>query len=159
VQAFCERIDESPMKVILTEDVPHLGTAGNLLKVKDGYARNFLIPQGKAVTATTHNVRQLEHQKQQVQARLNKIQREAEQLARRIESVSCTVAKAAGEEDKLFGSVTAADIQASLKNEGIDIDRKKILLEEPIKSLGIFTIPVKLHPAVTAHVKLWVVKE
>jgi len=152
-------MDEPPMKVILTEDVPHLGSAGNLLKVKDGFARNFLIPQGKAVMATTHNVKQLEHQKQQVQARLNKIQREAEQLARKIESVSCTVTKAAGEEDKLFGSVTAADIQTSLKNEGITIDRKRILLDEPIKSLGIFTVPAKLHPAVTAHLKLWVVKE
>ncbi len=147
------------MKVILTEDVPHLGSAGNLVKVKDGYARNFLIPQGKAILATTQNLKQLEHQKKQVQARLTKLQREAEQLARRIEAVSCTVAKASGEEDKLFGSVTAADIQASLKNEGIEIDKKQIQLDEPIKSLGIFTVPVKLHPAVTAHVKLWVVKE
>lgn len=147
------------MKVILTEDIPHLGNAGSLIKVKDGYARNFLIPQGKAVKATTQNLKQLEHQKLQVQARLQKIQREAEQLARRIESVSCTITKAAGEEDKLFGSVTAADIQASLKNEGIEVDKKKILLDEPIKKLGIFTVPIKLHPAVTAQVKIWVVKE
>lgn len=147
------------MKVILTEDIPHLGNAGSLIKVKDGYARNFLIPHGKAVKATTQNLKQLEHQKFQVQARLQKIQREAEQLARRIESVSCTVAKAAGEEDKLFGSVTAADIQASLKNEGIEVDKKKILLDEPIKKLGIFTVPIRLHPAVTAQVKVWVVKE
>jgi len=147
------------MKVILTEDVPSLGSAGSLIKVKDGYARNYLIPHGKAVMATTQNVKQLEHQKMQVQARLQKIQREAEHLARRIEAISCTIAKAAGEEDKLFGSVTAADIQTSLKNEGIDIDKKKIMLDEPIKKLGIFTVPIKLHPAVTAQVKVWVVKE
>jgi len=90
---------------------------------------------------------------------LNKIKREAEQLARRIESVSCTVTKAAGEEDKLFGSVTSSDIQSSLKNEAIEIDKKQIILDEPIKNLGIFTVPIKLHPEVTAHLKLWVVKE
>jgi large subunit ribosomal protein L9 len=147
------------MKVILTEDIAHLGTAGNLIKVKDGYARNFLIPQGKAIMATTQNVKHLEHQKKQIQGKLSKIKREAEQLARRIEAVSCTVTKAAGEEDKLFGSVTSADIQLSLKNEAIDIDKKQIMLSEPIKSLGIFTVPIKLHPEVTAHLKLWVVKE
>lgn len=147
------------MKVILTEDVSHLGAAGTLIKVKDGYARNFLIPQGKAVVATTQNVKHLEHQKKQIQSKLNKIKREAEQLARRIESVSCTVTKAAGEEDKLFGSVTSADILNSLKNEAIEIDKKQIILDEPIKNLGIFTVPIKLHPEVTAHLKLWVVKE
>lgn len=147
------------MNVILTEDVESLGSAGDLVKVKDGFARNYLIPGGKAMVATTQNVKLLEHQKQLVQARLNKLKREAELLARKIEEVSCTVAKQAGEEDKIFGAVTAADIQGSLAHEGIEIDRRKIQLDEPLKSLGIFTVPVKLHQEVTAQLKVWVVKE
>ncbi len=147
------------MNIILTEDVESLGSAGDLLKVKDGFARNYLIPGGKAMLATTQNVKMLEHQKKLVQARLNKLKREAELLARKIEEVSCTVAKQVGEEDKIFGAVTAADIQSSLAHEGIEIDRRKILLDEPLKSLGIFTVPVKLHPEVIAQLKVWVVKE
>lgn len=147
------------MNIILTEDVESLGSAGALVKVKDGFARNYLIPGGKAMVATTQNVKLLEHQKQLVQGRLNKLKREAELLARKIEEVSCTVAKQAGEEDKIFGAVTAADIQGSLAHEGIEIDRRKIQLDEPLKSLGIFTVPVKLHPEVTAQLKVWVVKE
>jgi len=147
------------MKVILTEDISHLGSASDLIKVKDGYARNFLIPNGKAIMATTQNIKHLDHQKRQIQDKLNKIKREAEQLAKKIAAVSCTITKAAGEEDKLFGSVTTQDIQGSLKNEGIDIDKKQIILEEPLKSLGIFSIPIKLHTEVIAQVKLWVVKE
>jgi large subunit ribosomal protein L9 len=147
------------MKVILTEDVAHRGAAGDMLKVKDGYARNFLIPNGMAIVATTENVKQLEHQKRQVQAKLNKLKKESEGVARKIESISCTIARAAGEEDKLFGSVTSADIYASLKNEGIEVDKKKILLDEPIKSLGIFTVPIKIHSEITANLKVWVVKE
>ena len=147
------------MNVILTENVAHRGSAGDMLKVKDGYARNYLIPKGMAIVATTENVRQLEHQKRQVQAKLNKLKKESEGIARKIEAISCTIARAAGEEDKLFGSVTSADICTSLKNEGIDVDKKKILLDEPIKSLGIFTVPVKIHSDVTANLKVWVVKE
>jgi len=147
------------MNIILTEDVESLGSAGDLVKVKDGFARNYLIPGGKAMVATTQNVKLLDHQKQLVQGRLNKLKREAELLARKIEEVSCTVAKQAGEEDKIFGAVTAADIQGSLAHEGIEIDRRKIQLDEPLKSLGIFTVPVKLHQEVTAQLKVWVVKE
>ncbi len=147
------------MNIILTEDVESLGSAGDLVKVKDGFARNYLIPGGKAMVATTQNVKMLEHQKQLVQARLNKLKREAELLARKIEEVSCTVAKQVGEEDKIFGAVTAADIQASLAHEGVEIDRRKIQLDEPLKSLGIFSVPVKLHPEVIAQLKVWVVKE
>ncbi len=147
------------MDIILTEDITHLGNAGDLIKVKDGYARNFLIPNGKAIMATTQNIKKLDHQKRQVQEKLNKVKKEAEKLAARVESVSCTVTKPVGEEDKLFGSVTSADIYNSLKNEGIEIDKKKIILDEPLKSLGIFTVPVKIHPEVTADLKVWVVKE
>lgn len=147
------------MKVILTEDVAHLGSAGDMLKVRDGYARNYLIPKAMAVIATTQNVRQLEHQKRQIQAKLAKLKKESEGLAQRIENISCTIARAAGEEDKLFGSVTSSDIYASLSNEGIEVDKKKIMLDEPIKSLGIFTVPIKVHSDVTANLKVWVVKE
>ena len=147
------------MNVILTEDVAHLGSAGDMLKVKDGYARNYLIPKCSAIVATTENVKQLEHQKRQVQAKLNKLKKDSEGIAKKIESISCTIARAAGEEDKLFGSVTSADIYTSLKNEGIEVDKKKILLDEPIKSLGIFTVPIKIQSEVTANLKVWVVKE
>ncbi len=112
-----------------------------------------------AIIATTENVKQLEHQKRQIQAKLNKLKKESEGVAQKIEGISCTIARAAGEEDKLFGSVTSADIYTSLKNEGIEVDKKKILLDEPIKSLGIFTVPIKIHSEVTANLKVWVVKE
>jgi large subunit ribosomal protein L9 len=147
------------MKVILTQDIAGLGSIGDLITVKDGFGRNYLVPQGKALQATSQNMKKLEHQKRQIRDKIDKAKREAERLAARIESVSCTVAKAVGEEDKLFGSVTGMDIEASLKLEGVEIDRKKINLLEPIKSLGIYNIPIKLHPEVTAVLKLWVVKE
>ncbi len=147
------------MKVILTQDIAGLGNIGDLITVKDGFGRNYLVPQGKATQATSQNMKKLEHQKRQIREKIDKAKREAERLAARIEAVSCTVAKAVGEEDKLFGSVTGMDIEASLKLEGIEIDRKKINIMEPIKSLGIYNIPIKLHPEVTAILKLWVVKE
>lgn len=147
------------MKVILTQDIAGLGNMGDLIAVKDGFGRNYLVPQGKAIQATSQNIKKLEHQKRQIREKIEKTKREAQRLAARIESISCTVAKAVGEEDKLFGSVTSIDIESSLKLEGIEIDRKKINLPEPIKSLGIYNIPIKLHPEVTAILKLWVVKE
>ena len=147
------------MKVILTQDIAGLGSIGDLITVKDGFGRNYLVPQGKALQATSQNMKKLEHQKRQIREKTDKAKREAERLAARIESISCTVAKAVGEEDKLFGSVTGMDIESSLKLEGIEIDRKKINLPEPIRSLGIYNIPIKLHPEVTATLKLWVVKE
>jgi large subunit ribosomal protein L9 len=147
------------MKVILTQDIAGLGSIGDLITVKDGFGRNYLVPQGKAIQATSQSMKKLEHQKRQIREKIDKAKREAERLAARIESVSCTVAKAVGEEDKLFGSVTGMDIESSLKLEGIEIDRKKINLPEPIRSLGIYNIPIKLHPEVTATLKLWVVKE
>jgi large subunit ribosomal protein L9 len=147
------------MKVILTQDISGLGSIGDLITVKDGFGRNYLVPQGKAMQATSQNMKKLEHQKRQIREKIDKVKREAERLAARIESISCTVAKAVGEEDKLFGSVTGMDIESSLKLEGVEIDRKKINLPEPIKSLGIYNIPIKLHPEVTATLKLWVVKE
>lgn len=146
------------MKVILVEDVPTLGKMGELVKVAGGYGRNYLIPYGKAIKATTQNMKILDHQTKQLKDQIDKIKRDAEKLAKRIDAVSCTIAKPAGEEEKIFGSVTSMDIVESLKVEGIEVDRRKIILDEPIKTLGIYTIPIKLHSAVTAHVKVWVVK-
>jgi len=147
------------MQVILLEDIPSLGKSGDLVKVSDGYGRNCLIPQKKAVFATEKNLKSLEHQKRQVQQRLGKVKKTAEGMAQEIENFSLTIAKPAGETGKLFGSVTSMDIETSLKENGIEVDRKKIHLEEPIKNLGMFTVPIKLHADVVAHLKVWVVQE
>jgi large subunit ribosomal protein L9 len=147
------------MQVILLEDVPSLGKAGDLLKVSDGYGRNYLIPQKKAILATEKNLKVLEHQKRQVQHRMGKVKKDAERIAQQIEELSCTFAKTVGEGGKLFGSVTSMEIESYLKENGIEVDRKKILLEEPIKNLGLFTVPIKLHPELIARLKVWVVQE
>ena len=147
------------MKVILLEDVPSLGKPGDLVKVSDGYGRNYLIPQKKAMAATEKSVKVVEHQKRLVQQRMDKTKKDAEKLGRQIESLSCTFAKTVGESGKLFGSVTSMDIGNYLKENGIEVDRKKIALEEPIKNLGMFTVSIKLHPEVTTHLKVWVVQE
>jgi len=146
------------VKVILLEEMPSLGKAGDAVKVAEGYGRNYLIPQKKAIEATTKNIKVWEHQKNLLKDKIGKVKKETEKLAEKIEGLSCTISKQTGEEDKLFGSVTSMDIEESLKGEGVEIDRKKILLDEPIKKLGVYTIPIKLHPEVIANLKLWVVK-
>jgi len=150
---------EVAMQVILLEDVPSLGKAGDVLKVSGGYGRNYLIPQKKAILATEKNVKAREHQKRLVQQRMAKTKKDAEKMAQTIEHLSCTFSKNVGESGKLFGSITTMDIEDYLKQNGIEVERKKIHLEEPIKNLGIFTVPIKLHPEVTAHLKVWVVQE
>jgi large subunit ribosomal protein L9 len=147
------------MQVILLEDVSALGKAGDLVKVTDGYGRNYLIPKKKAILATEKNIKGLEHQKRLVQHRMAKTKKDIEKIAQEIETLSCTFAKAVGESGKLFGSVTSMDIEAYLKENGIEVDRKKIHLDEPIKSVGKFTVPIKLHPDVVAQLKVWVVQE
>jgi large subunit ribosomal protein L9 len=146
------------MQVILQEDVHKLGKAGEVVQVRDGYGRNFLLPQKKAILANPKNLRQLEHQKRVVVAKQQKIKRKAEDLAAKLRDISLTISREVGEEDKLFGSVTTKDISDALRNEGYIIDRHDIRLEEPIKQLGIFDIPIKLHPEVIGEIKLWVVK-
>jgi len=131
---------------------------GDLIQTRDGYARNHLLPKKIAVPANPQNLKTLEHQKTLLKQKQNRIKRDAENLAQKIEKISCTISKPAGEEDKLFGSVTSLDIEENLNEEGLKIDRKKILLEEPIKTLGIYKVPIKLHPEVTANIKIWVVK-
>jgi len=147
------------MQIVLLEDVPTLGKAGDTVKVSDGYGRNYLIPRKKAILATDKNIKNLEHQKRQVQQQLGNRKKDAERMAEQIEKLSCTFAKTVGESGKLFGSVTSMEIETYLKENGIDVDRKKILMEEPLKNLGMFTIPIKIHPEVTANLKVWVVQE
>ncbi len=147
------------MKVVLLENVPSLGKAGDLVKVSDGYGRNYLVPQKKAIPATEKSLKVIEHQKRLVQHRMEKARKDAEKLGQQIEKLSCTFTKTVGESGKLFGSVTSMDIETYLKENGFEVDRKKIALEEPIKNLGMFTVPIKLHPEVTTHLKVWVVQE
>lgn len=147
------------MQVILLEDIPSLGKVGDKVKVSDGYGRNYLIPQKKAILATEKSLKAIEHQKRQVQQQLDKTKKDAEKEAQQIGQLSCTFAKPVGESGKLFGSVTSMEIESFLKENGIEVDRKKILLEEPIKSVGMYNVPIKLNPEVTAHLKVWVVQE
>lgn len=147
------------MEVILLEDIPSLGNIGDTVKVADGYARNFLLPRKKAVQATSKKLKALEHEKRLVQDRMDKSVKEAEKLAQRLEDYSCTISKTVGESGKLFGAVTSMEIEQNLRENGFNIERKDILLEEPIKSLGIYTVPVRLNADVTANLKVWVVKE
>jgi large subunit ribosomal protein L9 len=147
------------MQVILLEDVLSLGKAGDRVKVADGYGRNFLIPQKKAIVSTEKNLKMLEHQKRDVQRKIEKKRKDIQKVAEEIENLSFSIARSVGESGKLFGSVTSMDIEAFLKERGIEIDRKKILLDEPIKSVGMYTVAVKLHPDVIAKLKVWVVQE
>ena len=147
------------MQIVLLEDVPTLGKAGDTVKVSDGYARNYLIPRKKAILATDKNIKNLEHQKRQIQQQMGNMKKDAERMVEQIEKLPCTFVKTVGESGKLFGSVTSMEIESYLKENGIDVDRKKILMEEPIKNLGMFTIPIKIHPEVTANLKVWVVQE
>jgi large subunit ribosomal protein L9 len=147
------------MKIILREDVAELGKTGDMVKVKDGYARNYLIPRKLAVVADADNIQQLDHQKKVISDTQSRRKRDAEELAKKIEAVSCTIAKPVGEKDKLFGSVTTMDIEKILQNEGLKINKKQILLDQPIKVLGVYTVLIDLHPEVQAKLKVWVVKE
>jgi large subunit ribosomal protein L9 len=132
------------VKVILKEDIETLGKAGDLVNVKPGYARNYLVPRAKAVEASAENIRLVEHERAVGRERMQKIRREAEDVARRIAEMPLVIRQAAGEEDKLFGAVTTQDIARLLSESGIEVDRRKIMLEEPIKRLGQFEVPVKL---------------
>ena len=144
------------MKVILLEQVEKLGRPGDQVEVADGYARNFLIPKRKAVAATPAHVKSLDHLLRQNKGRKDRFRQAAESMAARIAEVSCVIKRQAGEHEKLFGSVTNQDIAAALGARGLDVDRRKILLQEPIKVLGSYTIPIRLHPEVVAELRLTV---
>jgi len=147
------------VKVILQENVEALGQTGDIVKVADGYARNYLLPRGKAIVADARNVKMLSHQKLLAEHKRAKSIKEGRSLAERIEACTCTIAKQAGENDKLYGSVTTMDIEEALRAEGIEIDRRTIKLDEPIKNIGVFTVDVKVHPEVVAKLKVFVVKK
>jgi large subunit ribosomal protein L9 len=147
------------MKVILREDVHNLGKSGELVSVKDGFGRNFLLPRKMAVMANVQNVRQLEHEKGVIQARQAKLKAGAEDQAKKIGGVQIKLARKVGEQDKLFGSVTALDIAEALAAAGQKIDRRNIHLPEPIKALGTFDVDVRLHHDVHTKIKVEVVKE
>jgi large subunit ribosomal protein L9 len=146
------------MKVILKENIDTLGHIGDIVKVAPGYARNYLIPKGLAVEATIKNAKALEHVKRQMEYKKNKVLEQAKVLAAKIESLSINLTHQAGEEGKLFGSVTNMELAEHLSSQGIEIDRKKIVLAEPIKHLGEFTASVKLHPDVSAVLKVNITK-
>ncbi len=147
------------MKIILRQTIERLGEAGQVVTVKDGYARNYLIPKNLAYPATPSYIKMLEEERRQKQNRLVKEKRMAEELAEKLKKVSVTIPVRVGEEDRMFGSVTTQDVAAALEAQGFEIDRRKILLEEPIKELGIYPVSIKLHPEVEASIKVWVVKE
>ena len=147
------------MKVILTETLDTLGEAGAIVDVKDGYARNFLLPRKLALVASKSNMSVYGEVNRQRDAQDSKAKREAEILAKTLEKASCTVPVAVGEGDRIFGSVTAQEISDLLVEQGFDIDRRAVILEEPIRALGVYDVPIRLHAEVEASVKVWVVKE
>jgi len=147
------------MKVILREDVENLGRGGELVVVKPGYGRNYLLPRGLAVVANPRNIREIEHQKAVASAKAAKMKASAEALAKRLSDTPLTLRRKAGEQDKLFGSVTAMDLAEALAQRGLAIDRRSIDLAEPIKTLGDFEVPVKLHHEVVGKVKVKVEAE
>ncbi len=147
------------MEVILREDIEKLGTRGEVVKVAPGYARNFLLPKRLAVEATASNKKIVEQERQAHLRKEAKLVGEAEDLSKLLTGVSVTIAQKAGENDQLFGSVTSKDVADALAAQNFTIDRRKIQLEEPIKQLGEFKVPVRLHRDVTAEVTVLVVKE
>lgn len=146
-------------ELILMADVEGLGLEGETVKVSDGYARNFLIPRKLAALVTKAALKRLEKNKLERETRHLKELEAAQAVGATLEKISCTITAKVGENDKLFGSVTAADILASLKQQGIELDKRKLQLAEPIRELGVFPVKIKLHPQVEVALKVWVVGE
>jgi len=147
------------MQVILRDDMDNLGKSGEVVNVKPGYARNYLLPRGLAIKATAGDIKRVEHEKRVIAARTAKMAKEAQAEADKLSSVSVSIARAVGEEEKLYGSVTSRDIAEALAAQGVKVDSRKIHLDEPIKTLGLTEVPVKLGRGVNATIKVWVVKE
>jgi len=147
------------MKVILRQDMDQLGSEGDIVEVKNGHARNYLLPRGFAYPASAGSLHKLEEEKKSKELKVKKELRSAEDLARRLSGASLTFVMKAGEEDQLYGSVTSSEIAGKLNDLGFDIDKKDVLLEEPIKVLGVYTVEVKIHNEVSGKIKVWVVKE
>ena len=145
-----------PMQLILTTDVPHLGKAGELVTVKSGYGRNYLVPRGMAVSATVENKSELEHRKRQVEARLTKERAVAGTLAERINGMTLQFERLVGEDERMFGSVTARDLARQLEVAGVEIDSRQIELGDPVKAIGKHEVTVRLGAGTTATLKFWV---
>ena len=147
------------MRIILREDRENLGKAGEVVSVRPGYGRNYLLPAGLAVPATEKDEARLQHEKRVIAARVSKLAKEMQSEADRLSQVSVTLSRAVGEEDKLYGSVTNRDVAEALAEQGIKLDARKIQLDEPIKALGMTEVIVKMGHDVTAKLKVWVVKK
>ena len=147
------------MNVILSKDVENVGKTGDVLKVKDGFARNYLFPQNLAYPATATNLKRIEQQKIKKTVLDAKNKKEAEDLAEKLSKLSCTVTVEVNDQEKLYGSVTEVDIAKAIELEGFSIDKKSIVLEKPIEELGIFDVQIKLYPEVMAKIRLWVAKK
>lgn len=147
------------MEVILKQDVDKIGKTGTVVKVKDGFARNFLIPNGLGIPLTPANLKILEQEKQRKVQGLEKLRQESQEIKARLEGLSLTISSLIKEENQLYGSITSQHIAEALKEEGFDIPKSSIMLEEPIKSLGIYEITIKLHSEVSAKIKVWIVKK
>jgi large subunit ribosomal protein L9 len=147
------------MRIILREDLDNLGTAGEVVTVRDGYARNFLLPRGLAALATEKDVAKLEHERRVIAVRSAKLAKDLAAQVDKLSQVSVSLSRAVGEGDKLYGSVTNRDIADALKEQGQEIDPRKIVLEEPIKTLGMTEVAIKLGKDATAKIKVWVVKK
>jgi len=147
------------VKIILKEDVKDLGRIGDILNVADGYGRNYLIPKNLAIEASPKNIKKLEHEKNIILEKAKKAKQSLEDLAKKLSGMTVTIQAQTGDEDKLFGSVTSMDIAKALSREGIEVDKRKILLEEPIKRLGTYDVSIKLHPELTANVTIEVSKD
>ena len=147
------------MEVILSKDIEKLGSHGDTVIVRSGYARNFLIPKGLALLSSPQNQKRIEEKKRQEERKGEKAKRKAELLAAKVNQTSCTISVQAGEEEKLFGSVTREDIEEALRSKDIEINSNDILLGEPIKRLGVYRVPIQLYPEIAAEIKVWVIKE
>lgn len=147
------------MKVILKEDVKNLGVAGSIVNVADGFARNYLIPRNLAMEANTKNLKVLEQERKKIEEAARKAKESATEIANRLSSITVQIQAKAGEEGKLFGSITNADISEALKKEGFDVDKRRIVLEEPIKRIGLYTVNVKVHQDIIVPVNINVVSE
>ena len=147
------------MKVILKEDIESLGKRGDTIKVADGYARNYLMPKGLAIAATSKSAQAIEHEKKLIAKRDEKEKKNAEALLASFAGVAVTIARKTADQEKLFGSVTAKDIENALEEKGLKVDRKQIVLDEPIKQLGEFPIKIKLYPGIAADITVKVVEE
>ncbi len=147
------------MEVVLKEDIENLGHMGDVVKVKDGYARNYLLPRGLVVLADKKSLKALEHEQRMIAQRRERLNKEAQGISSKLAGVSLEFTAKVGEEGRLFGSVTNMDIEKALKEQGVDVDRRRILLDTPIKNVGEYNVPIRLRPEVTPSIKVKVVSE